>query len=60
MDSASCTPWLDGRDALIVRADRREPLVILPLKLAAAIAETAEQRKPVENQNDGAPELPFG
>jgi hypothetical protein len=24
---------LDGRDLLIVRADRREPLVVLPLRL---------------------------
>ena len=30
--------WLDGRDLLIVRADRREPLVVLPLRLAAEIA----------------------
>lgn len=30
--------WLENRDILIVRADRREPLVILPLKLASEIA----------------------
>jgi hypothetical protein len=30
--------WLDGREILIVRQDRREPLVILPLRLAAEIA----------------------
>jgi Holliday junction resolvase len=30
--------WLIDRDILIVRADRREPLVVLPLKLAAKIA----------------------
>lgn len=35
--------WLDSRDFLIVRADRREPLVILPLKLAAEIAAAAER-----------------
>lgn len=34
--------WLNGRDLLIVRADRLEPLVILPLKLAATIAAKAE------------------
>jgi Holliday junction resolvase len=34
--------WLDGADFLIVRADRREPLVVLPLKLAAEIAAIAE------------------
>src|SRR5262245_33073298 len=27
--------WLEARDILIVRADRKEPLVILPLKFAA-------------------------
>jgi Holliday junction resolvase len=30
--------WLDGRDVLIVKADRREPLVIVRLPLAAEIA----------------------
>jgi hypothetical protein len=30
--------WLDGRDVLIVKADRQEPLVVLRLSLAAAIA----------------------
>lgn len=33
--------WLEERDLLIVRADRREPLVVLPLKLAAEIAAKA-------------------
>lgn len=33
--------WLVDRDILIVRADRSEPLVILPLKLAAEIAAKA-------------------
>jgi hypothetical protein len=35
--------WLDGREILIVRQDRREPLVILPLRLAAEIAGCAER-----------------
>jgi hypothetical protein len=35
--------WLDGREILIVRQDRREPLVILPLRLAAEIAGHAER-----------------
>jgi len=35
--------WLDGRQILIVRQDRREPLVILPLHLAAEIADRAER-----------------
>jgi hypothetical protein len=34
--------WLVDRDILIVRADRSEPLVILPLRLAAEIAAKAE------------------
>jgi Holliday junction resolvase len=37
--------WLDGVDLLIVRADRREPLVVLPLRLAAEIAGLAEHAK---------------
>jgi hypothetical protein len=36
--------WLGGADLLIIKADRLEPLVVLPLKLAAEIAETAEGR----------------
>ncbi|MFL9827182.1 hypothetical protein [Rhodoplanes sp. SY1] len=35
--------WLDGRDLLVVRADRREPLVVIPLRLAAEIAAVAER-----------------
>ncbi|MBR0797308.1 hypothetical protein JQ615_18120 [Bradyrhizobium jicamae] len=34
--------WLEARDLLIVRADRREPLIVLPLRLAAEIAAKAE------------------
>jgi Holliday junction resolvase len=30
--------FLEGRDLLVVRSDRREPLLVLPLKLAAKIA----------------------
>ena len=37
--------WLDGRDALIVRADRKEALVIVPLRLAVEIAVAAERAK---------------
>jgi hypothetical protein len=36
--------WLRDRDILIVKADRREPLVVLPLKLAAEIAARAGAR----------------
>jgi hypothetical protein len=35
--------WLEGRDFLIVRADRQEPVVIIPLRLAAEIAKAAEK-----------------
>jgi hypothetical protein len=34
--------WLADRDILIVRANRREPLVILPMWLASEIAAVAE------------------
>jgi hypothetical protein len=35
--------WLDGADMLIVRADRRELLVVIPLTLATEIAAMAER-----------------
>jgi|SRR6516162_9799248 hypothetical protein len=34
--------WLADNDLLVVRADRREPLVIVPLRLAAEVAAKAE------------------
>jgi hypothetical protein len=36
--------WLAGADMLIVRSDRREPLLVIPLKLAATVAAKAERR----------------
>jgi hypothetical protein len=30
--------WLDGRDVLVVKADRQEPPIVVRLKLAAKIA----------------------
>jgi Archaeal holliday junction resolvase (hjc) len=36
--------WLSGRDFLIGRADRLEPLVVLPLRLATDIAVAAERK----------------
>jgi Holliday junction resolvase len=33
--------WLEGRDLLIVKADRCEPLAVVPLRLAAEIARAA-------------------
>lgn len=38
--------WMEDLDALIIKADRRDALVILPLRLAAEIAIAAERRKP--------------
>jgi Holliday junction resolvase len=48
--------WLEGRDLLVVRADRREPLVVIPLNLSLEIAKAAERNKlptgkPAERQN---------
>jgi Holliday junction resolvase len=37
--------WLTGADLLIVRADRSEPLVIVPLRLAIEIAKAAENSR---------------
>lgn len=37
--------WLPGRDLLVVKADRKEPLVVLPLRLAISIAAQAEKNK---------------
>ena len=34
--------WLVDRDLLVVKADRREPLVVLPLRLALEVAKAAE------------------
>lgn len=37
--------WLDGADLLVVRADQKEPLVVLPLRLATVIAVAAEKAR---------------
>jgi Holliday junction resolvase len=37
--------WLNGVDMLIVRADRCEPLIVLPLRLAAEIAGIVERSR---------------
>ena len=37
--------WLVDRDFLIVRADRAEPLVVIPLRLATEIALIAEKQR---------------
>jgi Holliday junction resolvase len=38
--------WLEDRDLLIIKADRRDALVVLPLRLAVEIAVAAERGKP--------------
>ena len=35
--------WLNGRDALIVKADRQEPLVVVRLPLAAELINGADK-----------------
>ena len=42
--------WVEGADFLVVRADRREPLVALPLRLAAEVANAAENSRGNEQQ----------
>ncbi len=37
--------WLEQRDLLVVKADRKEPLVVLRLDLAARVAMAAERGK---------------
>jgi hypothetical protein len=37
--------WLADRDLLVVRADRAEPLVVLPLRFAVEIAAAAERAR---------------
>jgi hypothetical protein len=36
--------WLNGRDVLILKADREEPLVVLRMSLVAEIAKSATGR----------------
>ena len=52
--------WLEGgADMLIVRADRRTPLVIVPWRLAVEIAAAAEQaRNPIPAKAGFAPDAP--
>ena len=37
--------WLAGADALVIKADRKEPLVVLPLRRAADILAMAEKAR---------------
>jgi Holliday junction resolvase len=41
--------WLEGHDFLVVKADRLEPLVVVPLKFAVEIARLAERTKESSN-----------
>ncbi len=47
--------WIENRDVLIVKADHREPLVVLRLRLAADIAEVAERGKTICHWREGEP-----
>jgi hypothetical protein len=41
--------WLGDADFLMVRSDRREPLVVLPLRLAAEVAAVAESNRALDH-----------
>jgi Holliday junction resolvase len=41
--------WLEGRDLLIIKADRSPPLVVVPLRLAVEVATAAAVGKVVGN-----------
>jgi hypothetical protein len=45
--------WLDGADMMVVKADRKEPLVVIPLRLAADIALATEQGRGTTLNRDG-------
>jgi Holliday junction resolvase len=37
--------WLENRDALVIKSDRKDALVVIPLRLAVEIAAAAERGK---------------
>jgi hypothetical protein len=41
---ANIYDWLDGRDVLIVKADRQEPLVVVRLSPAADVATPTKEQ----------------
>src|SRR5262249_8013996 len=45
--------WLERPDFFVVKADRLDPLVVVPLKLAAEIAKLAERMKQSSNSAPG-------
>ena len=50
--------WLVGRDLLIVRSNRSEPLVVLPMSLAIEVAKIAERKKEFLRKQDNPPDDP--
>lgn len=50
--------WLVERDALVIQADRRPPLVVLPLTLAIEIAEAAERGRIPHARDQWRADLP--
>jgi len=46
--------WLNGADLLIVRADRSEPLVVVPFHFAIEIAKAAENSRMSVSKRAGA------
>jgi len=46
--------WLNGADLLIVRADRSEPLVVVPFHFAIEIAKAAENSRMSVSKRTGA------
>jgi hypothetical protein len=48
--------WLNERDLLIVRSDRHEPLVVLPMSLAIKVAKIAERAHAERERKDLAHE----
>jgi Holliday junction resolvase len=48
--------WLDDRDFLIVRADRKEPLVVVPLRFAIEVARYAERAHAERERKEAAHE----
>jgi Holliday junction resolvase len=47
--------WLNGADVLVVKADRLEPLVVVPLRFAAQVAAFAEQMKDSRSSGSATP-----
>jgi Holliday junction resolvase len=45
--------WLQGRDALILKADRKDALLVVPLRLALAVAWAAEKACHKDSTTDG-------